>query len=76
MSKKMWIAKREEMVMKRRAQWTPERKIKLSETLKQGYIDHPERRQVVSSVWRASALPAVSAALACDVSRLKGDECQ
>lgn len=75
-SKKMWIEKREEMVMKRRAQWTTERKLKLSETLKQGYIEHPERRQGVSSVWRASALPAVSAALARDVSRLKGEECQ
>jgi hypothetical protein len=65
----MWENKRDAMVAKRREQWTPERKAKLSETLKQGYRDHPERRQSVSSIWR-SALPAISAALASDVSCL------
>lgn len=68
-SKEMWENKRDAMVAKRREQWTPERKAKLSETLKQGYRDHPERRRLVSSTWR-SALPAVSTALASDVSCL------
>jgi group I intron endonuclease len=65
-SKEMWKNKRDEMVEKRRGQWTTERRMKLSETLKQGYIDHPERRRLVSSICR-SALPPVSAALAGDV---------
>lgn len=60
-SKEMWENKRDVMVEKRRQQWTPERKAKLSDTLKQGYIDHPERRQKASSIWRASTLPSVSA---------------
>lgn len=66
-SQAMWENKREAMIEKRRTQWTPERRIRLSETLKQGYIDHPERRQKVSSICRASALPLVSTALAGDV---------
>ena len=68
-SKKMWENKRETMVEKRRVQWTPERRSKLSETLKQGYIDHPERRQKASSIWRASTFPLVSASLAGNVGR-------
>jgi group I intron endonuclease len=68
-SKDMWERKRDEMVEKRRQQWTPERKSKLSATLKQGYIDHPERRQKASSIWR-SALPAVTTGFAGDVSSL------
>jgi len=68
-SKEMWENKRDEMVEKRRRQWTPERRSKLSETLKQGYRDHPERRQLVSSICR-SALPAVVAAHAGDESSL------
>ena len=68
-SKEMWETKRDAMMAKRREQWTPERKAKLSEALKQGYLEHPERRQKVSSVWR-SALPAVSTGLAGDVSCL------
>lgn len=68
-SKDMWERKRGEMVTKRREQWTDERKQKLSETLKQGYIDHPERRLKASSRWR-SALPPVSTALAGDVGGL------
>jgi group I intron endonuclease len=68
-SKEMWENKRDEMVEKRRQQWTPERKSKLSETLKQGYRDHPERRHLVSSICR-SALPAVVAAHAGDESSL------
>jgi group I intron endonuclease len=43
-SKKMWSEKREEMVEKRKLQWTAERKAKLSETLKQLYIERPEMR--------------------------------
>lgn len=65
-SKEMWKNKRDEMVEKRRKQWTDERKKKLSETLKQGYIEHPERRLMASSIWR-STLPLVSATLASDV---------
>jgi len=57
-SKDMWAKNRDSMIEKRRQQWTPERRKKLSETLKQGYIDHPERRLLVSSICR-SALPAV-----------------
>ena len=68
-SKEMWENKRDAMVAKRREQWTPERKAKLSETLKQGYRDHPERRQLASSIWR-SALPAVTTGLAGDVGGL------
>jgi group I intron endonuclease len=68
-SKEMWENKRDAMVAKRREQWTPERKAKLSETLKQGYHDHPERRRLVSSIWR-SALPAVVAVGAGDESCL------
>ena len=68
-SRQMWENKRDVIVAKRRVQWTPERKLKLSETLKHGYITHPERRQLVSSVWR-SALPAVPAVLARDVGGL------
>ena len=69
-SKEMWENKRETMIEKRRKQWTPERKKQLSDTLKQGYIDHPERRQKASSVWRASALPFLSTVLAGDVGGL------
>jgi group I intron endonuclease len=69
-SKEMWETKRNILIEKRRKQWTPERKAKLSETLKQGYIDHPERRQKASSIWRASTLPLVTAALAGDVRSL------
>jgi len=43
-SKKMWNDKRDDMVAKRRLQWTDERKEKLSLTLKQRYIEHPEMR--------------------------------
>ena len=43
-SKTFWKNKRDEMVEKRRKQWTEERKIKVSVTLKQRYIDHPEMR--------------------------------
>lgn len=68
-SKEMWENKRDAMVAKRREQWTPERREKLSETLKQGYRDHPERRRLVSSICR-SALPAVAAGLAGDVGGL------
>lgn len=68
-SKEMWDQKRQEMVEKRRQQWTPERKKKLSETLKQGYIDHPERRLLASSRWR-STLPLVSTVLASNVCSL------
>jgi group I intron endonuclease len=68
-SKEMWENKRDVMIEKRRRQWTPERRHKLAETLKQGYIDHPERRKKVSSIWR-STLPLVSASLAGDVSGL------
>ena len=59
-SREMWENKRGVMIEKRRGQWTPERRAKLSETLKQGYIDHPERRRKTSSIWRALALPAVA----------------
>jgi group I intron endonuclease len=69
-SKEMWERKREEMTQKRRLQWTRERREALSDTLKQGYIEHPERRQLVSSVWR-SALPAVTAVGAGDESSLR-----
>lgn len=65
-SKEMWEKKRDEMVEKRRGQWTAERRAKLSETLKQGYIDHPERRRMVSSRWR-STLPLESTVPASDV---------
>ena len=68
-SKEMWKDKRDVMVAKRREQWTPERKAKLAETLKQGYRDHPERRRLVSSIWR-SALPAVPTRCASDESCL------
>ena len=68
-SKRMWKDKRDDMVAKRREQWTPERKAKLAETLKQGYRDHPERRRLVSSI-RRSALPAVAAVGASDESCL------
>jgi group I intron endonuclease len=75
-SKQMWETKRDVMLAKRRAQWTPERKVKLAETLKQGYREHPERRQLVSSIWR-SALPAVPATHASDEGGLrKGEESQ
>lgn len=57
-SKAMWERKRDHMVAARRRQWTAERKAQLSITLKQGYIDHPERRLLVS---RRSPLPPVSA---------------
>jgi group I intron endonuclease len=67
-SKEMWENKRDAMVAKRRQQWTPERKAKLSETLKQGYIDNPERRKKASSIWR-SALPVVATGLAGDEGR-------
>jgi len=43
-SKQMWREKREEMIAKRKLQWTDERKAKLSITLKQLYIDRPEMR--------------------------------
>jgi group I intron endonuclease len=43
-SKKMWVENRAEMMEKRREQWTDERKAKLSITLKQRYLDHPEMR--------------------------------
>jgi group I intron endonuclease len=68
-SKAMWASKRDAMVAKRREQWTPERRSALSDKLKQGYRDHPERRQLVSSLWR-SALPSVAAVLASDVGGL------
>jgi group I intron endonuclease len=58
-SKAMWERKRGEMLAVRKRQWTPERREQLSITLKQGYIDHPERRLLASSRWR-SALPPVS----------------
>jgi group I intron endonuclease len=75
-SKRMWETNRDIMVAKRRVQWTPERKVKLAETLKQGYREHPERRRLVSSIWR-SALPSVPAALAGDVGGLReGEESQ
>jgi hypothetical protein len=48
-SKKMWKEKRDELVIKRQSQWTNERKEKLSATLKQRYIDHPEMRIKSSS---------------------------
>ena len=64
-SKLMWENKRDVMVAKRREQWTPERKVKLSETLKQGYRDNPERRQKASSIWR-STLPPISARHTCN----------
>lgn len=70
-SKEMWERKREEMIEKRKRQWTIERRQKLSETLKQGYIEHPERRKLVSNRWR-SALPLVSTVPASDVSCLRG----
>jgi group I intron endonuclease len=57
-SKTMWARKRDEMVAKRREQWTPERRANLSITLKRGYIDHPERRTLVSR--RKSTLPLES----------------
>jgi len=43
-SKKMWNEKRDEMIQKRKIQWTDERKSKLSITLKQLYIERPEMR--------------------------------
>lgn len=43
-SKNMWSEKRDVMIEKRRKQWTNERKEKLSITIKQRYIDHPEMR--------------------------------
>ena len=58
-SKDMWMNKREAMLTVRRQQWTPERREKLSITLKQGYVDHPERRELVKR--RTSTLPPVSA---------------
>lgn len=67
-SKEMWERKREEMTQKRRLQWTPERRKALSITLKQGYIDHPERRELVKG--KRSALPAVTAGGAGDESSL------
>lgn len=48
-SKNMWSENRDVMVEKRRKQWTTERKEKLSVTLKQRYIDHPEMRIKTSS---------------------------
>ena len=63
-SKKMWENKREEMTAKRRTQWTDERRAKLSITLKQRYIDHPEMRI------KKSTLPTVAAVLASDVRSL------
>ena len=59
-SKAMWENKREAMLVVRKQQWTPERREKLSITLKQGYVDHPERRLLASSRWR-STLPLGSA---------------
>ena len=59
-SKAMWENKREAMLAVRKQQWTPERREKLSITLKQGYVDHPERRLLASSRWR-STLPLGSA---------------
>ena len=55
-----WENKREAMLAVRKQQWTPERREKLSITLKQGYVDHPERRLLASSRWR-STLPLGSA---------------
>lgn len=71
-SKNMWELKRDEMIDIRRRQWTPERKIKLANTLKQGYAEHPERRLLVSSKWR-STLPAVSTSFASNVRSLEGE---
>ena len=68
-SKAMWENKRDAMMAVRKVQWTPERKEKLSITLKQGYIDHPDRRLLASSIWR-SALPLGTTAHARDVSCL------
>ena len=65
-SKKMWENKRDAMLEIRRQQWTDERKAKLSETLKQRYIDHPEMR-----IKKRSALPAIVAPEAGDVGGLK-----
>ena len=58
-SKAMWENKRDHMLALRRRQWTTERKQALSITLKQGYVDHPERRELVKR--RTSPLPPVSA---------------
>lgn len=55
-SKKMWQEKRDYMTGKRREQWTDERKARLSATLIQNYKDHPELRNKVSSIYRASIL--------------------
>ena len=67
-SKKMWETKRLEMLEIRRRQWTAERREKLSMTLKQGYIDHPERRELVKR--RTSTLPLEATREAGDVSSL------
>ena len=67
-SKAMWENKRDAMLAVRKQQWTPERREKLSITLKQGYIDHPERRELVKR--RPSALPLGTTAHAGDVSCL------
>lgn len=68
-SKRMWESKRDAMLEVRRRQWNDERKKQLSITLKQGYVDHPERRELVKRR-RPSALPAVSTIVAVDVSSL------
>jgi group I intron endonuclease len=66
-SKNMWAEKREEMVEKRRSQWTDERRANLSVTLKQRYIDHPEMRIKKK---HSAKLPLVSAGLAGGISCL------
>lgn len=67
-SKAMWENKRDAMMAVRKVQWTPERREKLSITLKQGYIDHPERRELLKR--RTSTLPLGTTAHASDVSCL------
>lgn len=67
-SKAMWEIKRDHMLAVRRQQWTPERRRALSITLKQGYIDHPERHELVK---HRLPLPPVSAVQAGKESRLK-----
>jgi group I intron endonuclease len=67
-SKDMWVNKREAMLTVRRQQWTPERREKLSITLKQGYVDHPERRERVKH--RNSPLPPVTTCETAEESRL------
>jgi group I intron endonuclease len=69
-SKAMWGSKRDHMLAARRQQWTPERRKALSVTLKQGYIEHPERRRRTSSRCR-SPLPPVAAVHAAEESCLE-----